>query len=110
MGPYQSMIYSAVPATSIPSPNAQPDFFEPRPGVGAVNRAPQKTQALGYLVAVSPNVVLGDLGAQGKKTVHARAFGEDISGMAKLRGFDNNGFLDVENAFLAKQVDPARPA
>src|SRR6516165_3319142 len=30
--------------------------------------------------------------------------------MAKLRGFDDNSFLDVENVFLAKQVDPARPA
>jgi hypothetical protein len=30
--------------------------------------------------------------------------------MAKLRGFDDNSFLDIENVFLTKQVDPARPA
>ena len=90
--------------------HALPDFLEPSPGIGAVNHAPQKAQALGYVVAVSPNVVLGDLGVQGKKTVHAPGFGEDISCMAKLRGFDDNSFLDIENVFLTKQVDPARPA
>jgi hypothetical protein len=49
--------------------HALPDFLEPRPGFGAVNHAPQKAQLLGYIVAVSPNVVLGDLGVEGKKTV-----------------------------------------
>jgi len=87
-----------------------PDFLEPRPGTGAVNDAPQKAQVLGCIVAISPNVVLSDFGVQGKKTVHAPWFSKYISRVAKLRGFDDNSFLNVENLFLAKQVDPARPA
>jgi hypothetical protein len=30
--------------------------------------------------------------------------------MAKLRGFDDHGFLNVENVFIPKQIDPACPA
>jgi hypothetical protein len=90
--------------------HALSDFLEPRPGIAAVNHAPQKAQALGCIVAISPNVVLSDFGVQGKKTVHAPWFSKYISRVAKLRGFDDNSFLNVENLFLAKQVDPARPA
>src|SRR5208283_2693657 len=87
-----------------------PDFLEPRPGVGTVNYAPQKAQALGCIVAVSPDVVLRDLGVQGKKGIHAPGLGKDVSRVAKLRGFDDHGFLHVENVFLPKQIDPACPA
>jgi hypothetical protein len=64
--------------------DALSDFLEPYSRISAVNHAPQKARPLGRIVAVSPNVVLGDLGVQGKKTVHPLGFGEDISCMAKL--------------------------
>jgi|SRR6516162_922142 len=83
--------------------HALPDFLEPRPWIGAVNHAPQKAQALGYVVAISPNVVLSDLGVQGKKTVHTPGFSKYIGRVAKLRGFNDNSFLNVENVFLAKR-------
>ena len=83
--------------------HALPDFLEPRPWIGAVNHAPQKAQVLGYIVEVSPNVDLGDLGVQGKKTVHTPGFSKYIGRVAKLRGFNDNSFLNVENVFLAKR-------
>jgi len=85
-----------------------PDLLEPRPGVGAVNHAPQKAQALGCIVAVPPNMFLRDLGVQGEEAVHAPRFGEDISCMAELWGFDDDGFLNVEDVFLPKQIDRKR--
>jgi len=91
-------------------PRELPDFLEPRPGFGAVNHAPQKAQSLACIVAVLPNVVFSDLRVQAKKTVHAPGFGKYVSRVAKLRGFDDNSFLNVENVFVAKQVDPARQA
>jgi hypothetical protein len=42
-----------------------------------MNHAPQKAQPFGCIVAVSPDVVLRDLGVQGKKAVHAPGLGED---------------------------------
>ena len=47
-----------------PLTDALSDFLEPRLGIGAVNHAPQKAQPLGGVVAVSPDVVLSDLGVQ----------------------------------------------
>ena len=52
-------------------PDALSDFLEPRSWIGAVDHAPQKAQALGGVVAVSPDVVLRDLDVQGKKGIHA---------------------------------------
>ena len=75
-----------------------------------MNHAPQKAQPLGRIVAVPPDVVLRDLGVQSEKGIHAPGFGKDVSRVAKLRGFDNDGFLNVENVFLPKQIDPARAA
>ena len=43
-------------------PNALPDFLKPHPWIGAVNYATEKAQKFGGIVAVSPNVVLSDLG------------------------------------------------
>ncbi len=75
-----------------------------------MNHAAQKTQPLGRIVAVSPNVVLRDLGIQSEKAIHAPGFGEDVSRVAELRGFDDHGFLNVENVFFPKEIDPACPA
>ena len=89
---------------------ALPDLLEPNSGIRTVDDASQKSEPLSGIVAVPPNVVLGDLGIQGKKTVHIPRFGEYISRVAELRGFDDDSFLDVENVFVAKHVDPSRPA
>ena len=75
-----------------------------------MNHAAEKAQPFGGVVPVSPNVVLRDLGVQSKKTVHAPGFGEDVRRVAELRGFDDYGFLNVENVFLPKQIDEAGPA
>src|ERR1019366_790516 len=91
-------------------PDTLPDFLEPHSWVGAVNDAPQKAQLLGCIIAVSPNVVPRDLGVQGEKRIHIPRLGEDVSRVAKLRGFDDHGFLNVENVLLPKQIDPACPA
>ena len=93
-----------------PLPHALPDFPEPCSGTRAVNHAPQKAQPLGGVVAVSPNVVLRDLGVQSEKGIHASGLGEDLSRVAKLRGFDDDSFLNVEDIFVAKQVHSACPA
>src|ERR1019366_9502689 len=86
------------------------DFLEPRSWIGAVDHPPQKAQALGCIVVVPTDVVLRGLGVQGKKGIHAPRLGEDVSRVAKLRGFYDDGFLNVENVFLPKQIDPACPA
>ena len=75
-----------------------------------MNNAPQKAQPLGCIIAVTPNVILRDLGVQGKKAVHAPGFGEHVCGVAVLGNFDDNSFLHLEDVFVAKQIDPARPA
>ena len=75
-----------------------------------MNHPPQKTQPFGCIVAIPSNVVLGDLGVEGKKAVHASGLAEDVSRVAQLRSFDDDGFLYIENVFVAKQIDPARPA
>src|SRR6516162_8521514 len=90
--------------------HALPDLLEPSPGIGAVNHAPQKAQALGCIVAVSPNVDLCNLGIQCEEAVHAPRFGEDVSRVTELWGFDDDSFLDVEDVFVAEQIDPACPA
>lgn len=51
-----------------------------------------------------------DLGVQSEKAIHNPGLGEDVSRVAQLRAFDDNSFLNVENVFIAKQTDPARPA
>src|SRR5271157_5945640 len=89
---------------------ALPDFLEPSSWIGAMNDAAQKAQALGCIVAVPPNVVLCDLGVQGEKGIQVPGFGKDVSRVAKLRGFDDHGFLNFENVFIPKKIDPARPA
>src|SRR5271165_4427548 len=86
------------------------DFLEPRSLIGAMNHTAQKAEPFGCIVAIPPNVVLRDLGVQGKKTVHTSRLGEDVSRVAKLRGFYDDGFLNVEDVFLPKQIDPACPA
>src|SRR5271166_634856 len=93
-----------------PLPHALPDFPEPCSGTRAVNHAPQKAQPLGGVVAVSPNVVLGDPGVRGEKAVYAPRLGKHICRVAQLRGFDDNGLLNVEDIFVAKQVHSACPA
>jgi hypothetical protein len=90
--------------------DALPDFPEPCSRIRTVNHAAEKTQPFGGIVAVSPDVVLRDLGVQGKKGIHAAGFGEDVSRMAKLWGFDDHGFLNIEDVFIPKQIDPACPA
>src|SRR5208283_5505800 len=71
---------------------------------------PQKAQPFGGIIAVPTDVVLRDLGVQSEKSIHVPGLGEDVSRVAKLRGFYDDGFLNVENVFLPKQIDPARPA
>src|SRR3974390_2282358 len=93
-----------------PLPHALPDFPEPCSGTRAVNHAPQKAQPLGGVVAVSPNVVLGDPGVRGEKAVYAPRLGKHISRVAQLRGLHNDRLLHLENAFLPKQINPACPA
>src|SRR5664280_1495251 len=39
-----------------------------------------------------------------------RGFSEDVSRVAKLGGFDDDGFLNIEDVFIPKQIDPACPA
>ena len=75
-----------------------------------MNHAAEKAQPFGCIVAVSTDVVLRGPGVQGKKGIHAPRLGEDVSRVAKLRGFYDDGFLDVENVFLPKQIEPACPA
>ena len=67
-----------------------------------MNHAPQKAQPLGCVVAVPTDVVLRDLGVQSEKGIHAPGLGKDVSRVAELRGFDDNGFLNVENVFIPK--------
>ncbi len=83
-------------------PGALSDFLEPRSLIRAMNHAPQKAKPFGCIVAVSPDVVLRDLGVQGKKGIHVPRLGEDVSRVAKLRGFDDHGFLNVEDVFIPK--------
>ena len=56
------------------------------------------------MVAVSADVVLRDRRVQSEKAIHDPGFVENISGVAELRGFDDS-FLNVEDVFVAKQVD-----
>src|SRR5271157_4624165 len=88
---------------------ALPQFLEPRSWIRAVNHAPQKAQSLSCIVAVPADVVLCGLGVQSEKVIHAPGLGEDVSRVAKLRGFDDDSFLKVENVFVPKQIDPACP-
>src|SRR5271165_6006538 len=105
---HDSLPYGGCKVDSLP--DTLPDFLEPHSWVGAVNHAPQKAQPLGCIIAVSPDVVLRDLGVQGEKGIQVPGFGKDVSRVAKLRGFDDHGFLHVEDVFLPKQIDPACPA
>src|SRR5664280_3359141 len=75
-----------------------------------MNYTPQESEPLGCIIAVSPDVVLRDLGVQSEKGIHAPGLGEDVSRVAKLRSFDDDAFLNVENVFIPKQIDPACPA
>src|SRR5271157_4683201 len=75
-----------------------------------MNHPPQKAQPFGGIIAVPTDVVLRDLGVQSEKGIHVPGLGEDVSRVAKLRSFDDNAFLNVENVFLPKQIDPACPA
>ena len=84
-------------------PRSLSQFLKPGLRIRAVYHASQIAQALGCIVAISPNVVLSDFGVQGKKTVHAPGFSKYIGRVAKLRGFNDNSFLNVENVFLAKR-------
>src|SRR6516164_3518909 len=92
---------------SIPSPRSLSQFLKPGLRIRAVYHASQIAQPLRRVVAVSPNVVLRDFGVQGKKAIHGPGLGEDISGMAKLRRFDDDGFFNVKDVFIPKQIDPA---
>src|SRR5271166_4710892 len=89
---------------------ALPYFPQPCSRIGAVNHASEKAQPFCCIIAVPTDVVLGDLRIQSEKGIHASGLGEDVSRMAKLRGFYGHGFLHVENVFLPKQIDPACPA
>src|SRR5271157_5644659 len=91
-------------------PCALSDFLEPGSRVGTVNHAAEKAQPFGCIIAVSPDVVLRDLGVQSEKGIQVPGFGKDVSRVAKLRGFDDHGFLNIEDVFIPKQIDPARPA
>jgi len=75
-----------------------------------VNHTPQKAELFSGVVPVPSNVVLRGLGIQSEKAIHVPWIGKDVSRMAKLRGFDDNGFLNVENVFIPKQIDLACPA
>ena len=75
-----------------------------------MNHAAEKAQPFGGVVPVPANVVLRDLCIQSEKAIHAPGFGEDVRRVAELRGFDDDGFLNVENVFLPKQIDEAGPA
>jgi len=75
-----------------------------------MNHASQKLKVLGCIVAVPPDVILCDLGVESKKAIHASGPGEDVCSMAQLRSFNHNRFLNVENVFGSKQIDPARSA
>src|SRR5664280_1154126 len=43
-------------------PGALSDLLEPRSWIGAMNYTPQESEPLGCIIAVSPDVVLRDLG------------------------------------------------
>src|SRR5271165_3041058 len=90
--------------------DALPDFLEPRSWISAVNHAPQNALSLGCIIAVSPDVVLRDLGVQREKAIHAPGLGEHVSRVSELWGFDDDGFLNVEDVFVPKQIDSACPA
>src|SRR5271157_5717415 len=75
-------------------PDALPDFLEPRSRIGTVNHTPQKAQPFGGVIAVASDVVLRDLGVQSEKGLRAPRLGEDVSRVAKLRGFDDYAFLN----------------
>jgi len=47
--------------------HALPNFLEPSSWISAMNHAPQKAQPLGCIIAVSPDIVLRDLGVQSEK-------------------------------------------
>jgi len=90
--------------------HALPDLPEPNSGIRTVNHAAEKAQPLGSIVAVAPDVILCDLGVQSEEAIHVPGLGEDVCSVAQLRGFDNDGFLNVENVFIPKQINPACPA
>ena len=75
-----------------------------------MNNPPEKPQPLRCIIAVPPNVVLRDLGVKGKKAVHRPRFRENVRRVAQLRSFNDNRSLNVENVFVAKQIDPTGPA
>ena len=79
--------------------NSFSHFLEPRSGIAAMNDPLQKAQPLGNIVPIPPNVILRGPG-----------FGEHVCGVAVLGNFDDNSFLHLEDVFVAKQIDPARPA
>src|ERR1035438_4199853 len=91
-------------------PGALFDFLEPCSWIGTMNYTPQESEPLGCIIAVSPDVVLRDLGVQSEKGIHAPGLGEDVSRVAKLRGFYDHGSLNVADVFIPKQIDPACPA
>src|SRR5271157_3136457 len=91
-------------------PCALSDFLEPCSWICAMNHPPQKAQPFGGIIAVPTDVVLRDLGVQSEKGIYVPGLGENVSRVAKLRSFDDDAFLNVENVFLPKQIDPARAA
>ena len=74
-----------------------------------MNHAAQEFEFLGCIVSVPADVVFRGRCIQGEKTFHAARLREDVSRVAKLRGFHDDGFLNFEYVFLPKQIDPAGP-
>jgi hypothetical protein len=57
---------------------------EPRVRIAPMNQAFQKAQQLAHVVAVAADVVLGDLGIEVKKAIHAAGFGEIEMGSSTM--------------------------
>ena len=85
-------------------------FLEPGSRIGAVNHATQKSQTLRCVVTVSADVIFRDPCVQDEEAVHAPGLREDVSRVTKLRGFDDDGSLNIEDVFIPKQISPACPA
>ena len=93
-----------------PFTDAPPDFLEPGSWISTVNHSPQKAQTLCCVVSVLAHVVFCDPGVKSEEAVHAPGLGKYVRRVAKLRGFDDHGFLNIEDVFIPKQIHAACPA
>ncbi len=61
---------------------ALPHLLEPCSRICAVDDTPQESQPFADVVTIAPNLLLADLGVQGKEAFHTSGFGKNIGSVA----------------------------